>query len=64
MTQRDDELNEIRDGAWGDNPAVRGAARNKLEIGIPYSWCQKDDCVCYWPECREHGCMEAKGTEL
>ncbi|ULQ47447.1 hypothetical protein JN531_003985 [Flagellatimonas centrodinii] len=29
-SEREGELSEIADGAWGDGPAVRGAARDKL----------------------------------
>ncbi len=21
------------------------------------TWCEKEDCECYRPECAEHGCM-------
>lgn len=30
----------------------------QTELHVPYNWCPKDDCQCYRPECREHGCME------
>jgi hypothetical protein len=29
------------------------------ELHVPYKWCPKDECACYWPECAEHGCMDA-----
>lgn len=30
---REDELQEVADGAYGDNPAIRGAARDMLKRG-------------------------------
>ena len=47
MSERD-ELHEIADGAWGDNPMVRGLARDKLaeltkEERFLLEWLRSDD---------------------
>ena len=32
-----------------------------LQVPHEFVWCDKKECVCFWPACWAHGCMAVDG---
>ncbi len=35
-----------------------------MQVPHNFVWCDKNECVCFWPACWAHGCMAIADGEL